>query len=271
MNPIFRCNKYTTPDRPHQLNEFFKTPTQTLFEILQEFPEFDWDDIIEISHSIFREECICEYMPEIIKVVSSLKPDLICPYKPDFSSGCPYNCDSYPGKLSLLVSSKIRGRADKPYPKYENDYNSCLTWETEYQPRMALQEFLYKQYSKTQRPLTEEKDKEMMETRLKAWVNAHAADIVKRTIQQHNFMGDNKYMTSIRLSGTSMTGFSFEMPYQQAQKSSREEICGLLRQKLLEKIKGLEKLEAEIKEAKLHIHSASEEVIYVCCGCEIRS
>lgn len=270
MNPIFRCKTNYTCDK-----DSLKSPEQCLLEIFQEFPKI-LDDISQILH-IYRcitdnINCVCSEVSTINKIISVVNPQLILK-EDDIKHKNRKNaksCLCTGAEYDNILFCQIHR---KPIPDCDSKeiINRYTTWETEYQPRMALQEFLYKQYSKTQRPLSEEKDKEMMEIRLKAWVNAHASDIVKRTIQQHNFMGDNKYMTSIRLSGTSMSGFEFEMPYQQAQKSSREEICELLRQKLAEKIKGLEKLEKEIKEAKLHIHSASEEVIYVCCGCEIRS
>lgn len=269
MNPIFRCKTNYTCDK-----DSLKSPEQCLLEIFQEFPAVlnNTNQILYIYNHLTNKDCVCNEVSTINKIISLVNPQLILK-EDDIKNENRENAKSCLCSSSEYDNMLYHQLHMKPIPNCDSKeiIDRYATWETEYQPRMALQEFLYKQYLNMQRPLSEEKDKKRIEIRLKAWINAHVSDIVKRTIQQHNFMGDNKYMTSIRLSGTSMSGFEFEMPYQQAQKSSREEICELLRQKLAEKIKGLEKLEKEIKEAKLHIHSASEEVIYVCCGCEIRS
>jgi hypothetical protein len=144
-----------------------------------------------------------------------------------------------------------------------NRYN---TWLHDYKLRKEMKYFLYRESLTVQRPLFEEKDADPMKRRIRAWTDAQISHITSQAIQLHNFTESDKYQTSIRLSGTSMNGFCFDMPYKDAAKISREDLCEMLRRKLLEKIRGMEKLEKEISEAKLHIHSASEEVIY-CCTC----
>lgn len=264
MNPIFET------DNP--LTGSIVLADITFFNILQEFPELcnSIETLLYYWRNVRFGNCIChqETYNNINKIIKAIRPE----FQPFIfqKDGTCLCRRSVPVTLDeKVLHRKITGEnyaASRPDDeKIINDrYN---TWLHNYKLRKEMKNFLYRESLTVQRPLFEEKDSDTMKRRIRAWTEAHISHITSQAIQMHNFTESDKYQTSIRLSGTSMNGFCFDMPYKDVAKISREELCEILRRKLLEKVRGMEKLEKEIGEAKLHIHSASEEVIY-CCTCE---